>query len=85
MWLPFTSTRKDLLVKRQDLQVNHVPQCMTKNRYLDIKKNSHFNDNSLLLSQDNPKRSFKIALLHVELYEKYLQIGTFCNELSIDD
>ena len=69
----------------EDLQVNYVQQCMEKKCYLDIIRNLHFNDNSLLHTQDNPKRSYKTTPLLQKLNKKYLLFGIFCNELSIDE
>ena len=59
-----------------DHQVNDVRQCMARNRCLDIKRNLRFNDDSPLHAQDNPKRSFKIALLLEKLNKNiYCLVG----------
>ena len=65
-----------------DLEIPFVRQCMTKNRFLTIKKYLHFNDNS---SKEEKTRSFKILPL-IELFnKKFKQFGFFSSELSTDE
>lgn len=67
----------------EDVCIEAVRKCFTRNRYLEIKKNLHFNDNAKLDTTANP--DFKISPLMQKMNERYLQFGIFSKNLSIDE
>ena len=52
-WFPSLPQEQMHWSEDEDFQVSYVRQCMARNRCLNIKGNFHFNDNSLLHTQDN--------------------------------
>ena len=68
----------------EDIDDRFVRKCFTKNRYLEIKRYLHFNDNSTLGSNE-PPRSFKIAPIIELMSEKFSKFGIFSKRLSIDE
>ena len=71
----------------EDLDVSCVTRCMSSNRYLEIKRYLHINDNSQL--QDIPAEErdklFKLRPLIDQLNENFLRYGVFSEDLSIDE
>ena len=45
----------------EDLQIDCVRKCMARNRYKEIKRNLHFNDNSALVTNKSATPGFKIV------------------------
>ena len=68
----------------EDVESDIVRACFSRNRYLKIKRNLHFNDNSTLGTEEHA-RSFKIAPLMEKMNEKFLMYGVFSKHLSIDE
>ena len=69
------------------MDVSCVRRCMSRNRYLEIKRYLHINDNSQL--QDIPAEErdklFKIRPLIDQLNENILRYDVFSEDLSIDE
>ena len=65
----------------EDLHVEIVSQCMARNRYLDIKKYLHVNDNT----QINDDRMYKVRPLMDKLNANFQQWGIFHKALSVDE
>ena len=55
---------------------------MPRNRYLEIKRNLHFNNNAKL---DKNVKSFKIAPLIQQMNRQILQFQVFSKHISIDE
>lgn len=66
----------------EDLRIELVTKCMSRNRYLEIKRYLHLADNELLNKDD---KLFKIRPLMNILNSKFMQWGIFETELSIDE
>ena len=60
---------------------------MSRNRYLEIKRYLHLNDNSVLekVPADDRDRLFKIRPLLEKLNKNFLKFGVFSENLSIDE
>lgn len=67
----------------EDLGVPFVAECMARNRFLEIKRNLHFADNSLAVTSTD--KMFKLRPLSDVLQKKYCQFGMLHEELSIDE
>ncbi|XP_066958973.1 piggyBac transposable element-derived protein 2-like [Macrobrachium rosenbergii] len=67
----------------EDIDDRFVRKCFSKNRYLEIKRYLHFNDNSTLGSNE-PPRSFKIVPIIELMNEKFSKFRIFSKRLSID-
>lgn len=65
----------------EDLHVDIVSKCMSRNRYLEIKKYLHINDNT----QINDDRMYKVRPLMDMLNKNFQQWGIFHQALSIDE
>ncbi|KAI4465987.1 transposase is4 [Holotrichia oblita] len=67
----------------EDIDRTIIRQCMSRNRYYEIKRNIHFNNN------DNISRStdriFKIRPLIEQLNKNFIQFGIFSEKISIDE
>ena len=61
-----------------------VRACFSRNQYLEIKRNLHFNDNFTLGTGEHAG-SFKIAALMKKMDENFLMYGVFSKHLSIDE
>lgn len=70
-----------------DMDVHCVRKCMSRNRYLEIKRYLHISDNSELESIAPQERDklFKIRRIINQLNDKFLQFGVFSENLSIDE
>nr|XP_049583034.1 piggyBac transposable element-derived protein 3-like [Syngnathus scovelli]XP_049583035.1 piggyBac transposable element-derived protein 3-like [Syngnathus scovelli]XP_049583037.1 piggyBac transposable element-derived protein 3-like [Syngnathus scovelli] len=68
----------------EDIDKTFVRQCFSRNRYLELKQNLHFNDNSTLRTSASQK-SFKIAPLIEMINQRFLMFGIFSKYLSIDE
>ena len=68
----------------ENVESDIVWACFSRNRYLEIKRNLHFNDNSTLGTGEHAK-SFRIAPLIEKMNEKFLMYGVFSKHLSIDE
>lgn len=66
----------------EDLGVPVVTNCMSRNRYLDIKRNLHFVDNSLISSND---KMYKVRPLLDLIQRNSCQWGVFHQSLSVDE
>ena len=80
-WLP---QEKMYWCQDEDVESDIVRACFSSNRYLEIKRNIHFNDNSTLGTVEHA-RSFNIAPLMEKMNEKFLMYGVFSKHLSIDE
>ncbi|KAG8234292.1 hypothetical protein J437_LFUL015017 [Ladona fulva] len=71
----------------EDMDVQCVRQCMSRNRYLQIKWYLHVSDNSELESIAPQERDklFKIRPIIDQQNEKFLQYGVFSENVSIDE
>ena len=71
----------------KDMDVQCVRKCMSRNRYLEIKRYLHLNDNSVLekVPVDDQDRLFKIRPLLEKLNKNFLKFGVFSENLSIDE
>lgn len=69
----------------EDVSIECVRKCLTKNRYLEIKRNLHFNDNAELNDQTRRNKSFKISPLIEKMNEQFLKFGIFSRYISIDE
>lgn len=67
----------------EDLGVALVSDCMSRNRFLEIKRNLHFADNSMATSSTD--KMFKIRPLCDILQNKFCQFGMLHENLSIDE
>lgn len=65
----------------EDLHVNVVSNCMSRNRFLEIKKYLHINDNTRI----NDDRMYKVRPLMEMLNKSFQQWGIFHQRLSIDE
>jgi len=68
----------------EDVCIESVRKCLTKNRYIEIKRNLHFNDNSEIGVQKTTK-SFKISPLITKMNKQFKKFGVFSKNLSIDE
>lgn len=66
-----------------DLGVPLVSECMSRNRFLEIKRNLHFADNALAMTSTD--KMFKICPLCDVLQRKFCQFGMLHENLSIDE
>lgn len=64
-----------------DVAVDIVTKCMSRNKFTDIKRNLHFADNSL--ADQTQEKLFKVRPLRKMLEKKFCQWGVFHEELSI--
>nr|CAI5855414.1 unnamed protein product [Callosobruchus analis] len=65
----------------EDLHVEVVSRCMSRNRYLEIKKYLHINNNAEI----NNDRMYKLRPLMVMLNANFQQWGIFHKMLSVDE
>ncbi|KAB0805128.1 hypothetical protein PPYR_02098 [Photinus pyralis] len=70
--------------EQEDLGVNIVKNCMSRNKYLKIKSYIHFNDNDQA-NVNKSDKGFKVRPLIIQMNEKFQQWGIFVKELSIDE
>lgn len=69
----------------EDINVQCVRNCITRNRFMAIKRNLHFNDNSLLSSMEKRDKIFKIRPLLDKMNVNFKKFGIFSKELAIDE
>lgn len=70
----------------EDLNIQSVRKCITKNRYLEIKKCLHFNDNSNIPDKrEDRDKLFKIRPLVDKFNQKFVMFGVFSKNISIDE
>lgn len=70
----------------EDINLEIVRKCMTKNRYIDIKRNLHFCNNASIPNiNGNKDRLFKIRPILDELNKRFMQFGVFSYNLCIDE
>lgn len=69
----------------EDMGISCVRQCFARNRYLEIKRNIHLNDNSEISKVENITKSYKVQPLFDMLNENYVKYGVFSKNLSIDE
>lgn len=68
----------------EDIDRTIVRKCMARNRYFEIKRNIHFNNNDKI-SKDSPDRIFKIRPLIEHLNKNFQRFGIFSDKISIDE
>lgn len=66
----------------EDVNIECVRKCMSRNRYLEIKRNLHLNDNSKI---NQRQKTYKIAPLLEKMNNQFLQFGVFAKNISIDE
>ncbi|KAJ8909335.1 hypothetical protein NQ315_013451 [Exocentrus adspersus] len=66
----------------EDLGVEIVSKCMSRNRFLEIKKFLHFADNTKI---DKKDKMYKLRSLMVLLNKQFRQWGIFHKYLSVDE
>lgn len=69
----------------EDMSTVCVRKCLSKHRWVEIKRNLHFNDNNNILPDGSNKKCFKIAPLYDMLNKSFMQFGVFSQNLSIDE
>ncbi|XP_039602162.1 piggyBac transposable element-derived protein 3-like [Polypterus senegalus] len=71
----------------EDMDVQSVRKCMSRNRYLEIKRYLHVTDNSDLegIPENERDKLFKIRPLIDKLNKNFQQFGVFSESLSIDE
>lgn len=69
----------------EDILIDCVRQCFSRNRYIEIKRNLHFNDNLELPNEENPKKTYKVQPLFDMFNKNYIKFGVFSKNLSIDE
>lgn len=57
----------------EDMSTQCVRKCLSKNRWNEIKRNLHFNDNRNILPDGSNKKCFKIAPLYDMLNKSFMQ------------
>lgn len=67
----------------EDIGVPLVSNCMSRNRFLEIKRNLHLVDNSS--ASDSRDKMFKVRPLCDMLIQKYCQYDVFHEDISIDE
>lgn len=65
-----------------DCNVEIVAECMSRNRFQEIKKNLHFNDNNSIDSED---KYYKVRPLYELANSSLMKYGVFCEKLTIDE
>lgn len=79
-------SEKNYWSEEEDLGVDIVKKCMSRNRYLKIKRYIHFNDNDLVQNNNNKNdKGFKVRPLITMINESFQQFGIFVKDLSIDE
>lgn len=68
----------------EDIDRQIVRKCMPRNRYFEIKRNIHFNNNNNI-NPDCPDKIFKIRPLIDKLNNNFIKFGIFSEKLSIDE
>ncbi|GFQ83331.1 chimeric ERCC6-PGBD3 protein [Trichonephila clavata] len=72
--------------EEEDIDIGIVRKCMSKNRYIEIKRNLHFSDNTNIpLINGNKDRLFKIRPILDELNKAFMQFGVFSYNICIDE
>ncbi|XP_035222357.1 piggyBac transposable element-derived protein 3-like [Stegodyphus dumicola] len=72
--------------EEEDIDIGIVRKCMSKNRYIEIKRNLHFSDNTNIpLINGNKDRLFKIQPILDELNKAFMQFGVFSYNICIDE
>ena len=73
--------------EEEDVDVSCVRRCMSRNRYLEIKRYLDINNNSQLrdIPAEERDKLFKIRPLIDQLNENFLRYGVFSEDLSIDE
>ncbi|CAK9801055.1 PiggyBac transposable element-derived protein 3 [Anthophora plagiata] len=69
----------------EDLCIEVVRKCFPRNRYLEIKRNLHFNDNFELITNKTADPDFKISPLIKLMNQRYFKFGVFSKNISIDE
>lgn len=69
----------------EDISIDCVRKCFPRNRYLEIKRNLHFNDNNEILKEGNLRMSYKIQPLFDKLNANYVKFGVFSKNLRVDE
>ncbi|XP_028656905.1 piggyBac transposable element-derived protein 3-like [Erpetoichthys calabaricus] len=69
------------------MDVQSVRKCMSRNKYLEIKRYLHITDNSYLegIPENERDKLFKICPLIDKLNENFQQFGVFSESLNIDE
>lgn len=68
--------------RARDVGVSGVYEAMPKNRFRDVKKFLHLNDNSKI---DKSDKMFKLRLFFDTVGEEFLKFDIFHGELSLDE
>lgn len=69
----------------EDIDLSSVRNCMPKNRFLDIKRNLHFNDNGSIIAMEKKDKLFKIRPIIDRVNLNFKKFGIFAQKLSVDE